>query len=191
MTALSPMDQPSIARTQRSDRGTWTLRQPIIASRAISRLSMPSTPLSAGARACGSLLIDREIARAREDRARLQAVEAADRVAEMRGVGIADILRQMREVDVLVGEVQQMPRALPGAERAERNAGLFLEQMQEARRRQIRPPRRSSPRSLARRQNLPSLDDRARHARIECRAAAALRRSTSVSNSALEKSSPA
>src|SRR4029453_18373024 len=53
----------------------------------------------------------------------------------MRGVGIADILRQMRKVDVLVGEMQQMPRPLPGAERAEGNAGLFLEQMQEARRR--------------------------------------------------------
>ena len=53
----------------------------------------------------------------------------------MRGVGIAYILREMREVDVLIGEVQQMPRPLPGAERAERNAGLFLEEMQEARRR--------------------------------------------------------
>ena len=50
----------------------------------------------------------------------------------MRGVGIADILRQMRKVDVLVGEMQQVPRALPGAEGAEGDAGLFLEQMQEA-----------------------------------------------------------
>src|SRR5438552_4071330 len=59
--------------------------------------------------------VDREIAGAGKDRARLQAVEAADRMAEMGGVRIADILREMREVDVLVGEVQQMPRALPGA----------------------------------------------------------------------------
>src|SRR5438445_626592 len=52
----------------------------------------------------------------------------------MRGVGIADILREMRKVDVLVGEMKQMPRPFPGAERTEGNAGLFLEQMQEARR---------------------------------------------------------
>src|SRR4051794_40203742 len=77
--------------------------------------------------------IDRKIPRADEDRARLQAVEAADRVAEMGGIGIADVLREMGEVEVLVGEVQQMPRALPGAEGAERDAGLFLEQMQETR----------------------------------------------------------
>src|SRR5947207_497109 len=79
--------------------------------------------------------VDREIPRAGKDRARLQAVEAADRVAEMRRIGIANILRQMRKVDVLVGEMQQMPRPLPGPERAERNPGLFLEQMQKARRR--------------------------------------------------------
>src|SRR5215813_11181349 len=66
--------------------------------------------------------VDREVARADEDRARLQAVEAADRVAEMRRVGIADVLREMSEVEVLVGEVQEMPRALPGAEGAEGNA---------------------------------------------------------------------
>src|SRR6185437_4595348 len=34
--------------------------------------------------------IDRKIARAGEDRARLQAIEPADRMAEMGGVGIAD-----------------------------------------------------------------------------------------------------
>src|SRR4051794_35155286 len=60
--------------------------------------------------------VDREIARAGKDRTRLQAVEAADRVAEMGGVGIADILREMGEIDVLIGEVQQMPRPLPGPE---------------------------------------------------------------------------
>src|SRR5258707_5449012 len=79
--------------------------------------------------------VDRQIPRAGKNRARLQAIEAADRVAEMGAVGIADILREMREVDVLVGEVQQMPRTLPGAERAERDSGLFLEEMKKARRR--------------------------------------------------------
>src|SRR6476659_6775649 len=57
-------------------------------------------------------------------------------MAEMRGVGVADVLRQVRQIDVLVGEMQQMPRALPGTKRAERYAGLLLEQMQEPRRRQ-------------------------------------------------------
>src|SRR3954465_7247668 len=57
-------------------------------------------------------------------------------MAEMRRIGIANVLRQMREIDVLVDEMQQMPRPLPGAECAERDAGLLLEQMQEARRRQ-------------------------------------------------------
>src|SRR3979409_997089 len=79
---------------------------------------------------------DRAIARAGKDRTRLQAIESSDRVAEMGGVGIADVLREMRQVDVLVGEVQQMPRALPGTEGTEGDVGFFLEQMQEARRRQ-------------------------------------------------------
>src|SRR6266568_5036890 len=57
-------------------------------------------------------------------------------MAEMRRVGVADVLRQVRQIDILVGKVQQMPRALPGAKRAKRDAGLFLEQVQEARRRQ-------------------------------------------------------
>src|SRR5258705_13833578 len=90
-------------------------------------------PRAIGANAAAG--VDRQIARAGKDRARLQAVKPSDRVAEMRGVGIADILREMRKVDVLVGEVQQMPRPLPGPERAERDPGFFLEQMQEARRR--------------------------------------------------------
>src|SRR3954464_10160062 len=72
----------------------------------------------------------------------------------------------MREVDVLVGEMQQMPRTLPGAERAERDSGLFLEQMQKARRRQ--PGLRGAAR---RRHRLAAesydLHDRPRHARIE------------------------
>ena len=57
-------------------------------------------------------------------------------MAEMRRIRIADILRQMREIDILVDEVQQMARPLPGAEGTERHAGLLLEQMQEARLRQ-------------------------------------------------------
>src|SRR5437667_6864047 len=57
-------------------------------------------------------------------------------MAERSRVGIADVLRQVRQIEMLVGKVQQMPRALPGAKRAERYAGLLLEQMQEPRRRQ-------------------------------------------------------
>src|SRR5262249_24087736 len=75
--------------------------------------------------------IDRQIPRAGEDRARLQSVEAADRVAEMRGVGIADVLSEMCKLEVLIREMKQMPRTLPGSERAEGDASLLLEQMQE------------------------------------------------------------
>src|SRR5258707_7621144 len=84
----------------------------------------------------GLAVVNREIPRAKKNRARLQSIEPADRMAEMRRVGIADVLRQMRQIDILVGKVQQVPRALPGAKRAERDAGLLLEQMQESRRRQ-------------------------------------------------------
>ena len=79
------------------------------------------------------LAVDRKVAGAREDRARLQPVKAPDRVAEMGGVGIADFLRQMRQIEVLIGEMQQVPRAFPGPEGAEGDTGLLLEQMQEAR----------------------------------------------------------
>src|SRR3954454_24079046 len=110
--------------------------------------------------------INRKIARADEDRARLQTVEAADRVAEMGGIGIADVLREMGEVEVLVGEVQQMPRALPGAEGAERDAGLFLEQMQET-----RSGKSGVRRACVRRHGLTreatDTGDRTRHARVE------------------------
>src|SRR3984957_14026386 len=81
--------------------------------------------------------VNRQIPRAREDRARLQSVEPADRMAEMRRVGVADILREVRQIDVLVDEMQQMPLPLPGAEGAKRYAGLLLEQMQEPGWRQI------------------------------------------------------
>src|SRR3954451_2032005 len=72
----------------------------------------------------------------------------------------------MRKVDVLVGEMQQMPRPLPGTERTEGNAGLFLEQMQEARRGQSRLG------GAARRRHrlaaeFSNLQTRARHAGIE------------------------
>src|SRR5260221_7501077 len=121
MTALSLMNQPSevggnLKAIMRAASAGF-LRQPAIVE------------------ACAIAAVDRQIARAGEDRARLQAIEAADRVAEMRGIRIADVLREMRKVDVLVGEMQQMPCAFPGAERAERDSRLFLEQMQEARRR--------------------------------------------------------
>src|SRR5258708_1246463 len=87
-------------------------------------------------------------------------------MGEMGGVGIADIRRPMRKVDVLVGEMQQMPRPFPGPERAEGNAGLFLEQMQEARRGE------SCLRGAARRRHrlageFSDLQNRARHAGIE------------------------
>src|ERR1700712_531644 len=154
MTALSPMDQPfdsrklSIAFAIMRPGSTGFLR--------------PCAIVGLGAAAGRK----RKIARAGKDRARLQPVEAPDRVAEMRRVGIADILREMREVDVLVREVQQMPRALPGAERTERDSGLFLEQMQEARRRQ---PRLRG--AACRRHRLAAefsdLHDRTRHPRIE------------------------
>src|SRR4051812_9507134 len=154
MTALSPMDQPfdsrklSIAFAIMRPGSTGFLR--------------PCAIVGLGA-AAG---IDRKIARAGKDRARLQPIEAADRVAEMRRVGIADILREMREVDVLVGEVQQMACALPGAERAERDPGLFLEQMQEARRRQARF-RGTACRRHRLAAKLSDLHDRARDPRIE------------------------
>src|ERR1700745_1190078 len=77
--------------------------------------------------------VDRKIPRAREDRAWLQPIKPADRMGKMRRIRIADVLREMREVDVLVGEIQEMPRPLPSAEGAEGDAGLLLEQMQEAR----------------------------------------------------------
>src|SRR6478752_2490655 len=110
--------------------------------------------------------VDREIARAGKNRTRHQAVEAADRMAEMRRIRIADILRQMRKVDVLVGKMQQMPGALPGAERTERDSSLLLEQMQEARWRQA-GFRRAACRRHRFAGEFSDLHDRPRHARIE------------------------
>src|ERR1700693_4544266 len=77
--------------------------------------------------------VDREVTVAREDRPRLQPVKVSDRVAEMGRVGIADFLGQMRQIEVLIGKVQQVPRTFPGAEGTKRDTGLHLEQVQEAR----------------------------------------------------------
>src|SRR5712691_2069155 len=110
--------------------------------------------------------VDREIAGAGENRARFQPIEPADRMAEVSRIGIADILRQMRKVEVLIGEVQQMPRALPGPESTKRDAGLLLEQVQEARRGQS-----SGCSTACRRHRLAAKPDDLRnrpdHARIE------------------------
>src|SRR5215213_11835954 len=76
--------------------------------------------------------IDRQIPRTGKDRARLQSVEPANRMTEMRRVGIADILRQTREIDFFVDEMQQMARPLPGPESAEGYPGLLLEKVQES-----------------------------------------------------------
>ncbi len=60
----------------------------------------------------------------------------------------------MRQIDVLVDKVQQMPRPLPGPEGAERNSSLLLEQMQEAGRRQIGGRRAAGRRQLSLREIL-------------------------------------
>src|SRR5258708_13769839 len=84
----------------------------------------------------------------------------------MRGVGIPDILRQMREIDVLVGKMQQMPRALPRPEGTEADTGLLLEEMQETRWRQ--PDLRGAACRRHRLAGKPTdLRDRSHHAGIE------------------------
>jgi hypothetical protein len=60
----------------------------------------------------GIVAVNREISRAQKDRTRLQPIEPAEGMAEVCRVGIADILRQLRKVEILIGEMQQMPRAL-------------------------------------------------------------------------------
>src|SRR5258705_11257360 len=93
----------------RSGRADHASGKPFLRQRAIGRRGRAA-------------VVDREIAGAGKNRARLQSVEAADRVAEMGGVGIADVLREVGGIDVLVGEMQQMPRPLPGPERTERDS---------------------------------------------------------------------
>src|ERR1700710_1470423 len=88
MTALSPMDQPFDSRKRSI---AFAIMRP-----GSTGFLRPCAIVGLGAPASE----DRKVARAGKDRARLQSVEAADRVAEMRGIGIADILREMREVDV-------------------------------------------------------------------------------------------
>src|SRR5438874_13617358 len=108
--------------------GASSFLRPAAIVRSGPRLAKASIVKHAGIAA-----VDRQIPRARKDRARLQSVEPADRMAEMRRIGIANILRQMRKINVLVDKMQQMPRPLPGAIGAERHSGLLLEQMQESR----------------------------------------------------------
>src|SRR6185312_528070 len=111
MTALSLMKRLQLQMARRAAAMMRAASLPFLRQPAILSLDAAAA-------------IDRKIAGAQKDGARLQSIEAPDRVAEMSGVGI---------VDVLIGEMQQMPRPLPGAERTEGDAGLLLEQMQEAR----------------------------------------------------------
>src|SRR5258706_12235503 len=104
--------------------------------RAIASRLRPPVAETGAIEDAGIAAINREIRRAQKNRARLQSIEPADRMAEMRRVGVADVLRQVRQIDILVGKMQQMPGALPGAKPAERYPGLLLEQVQEPRRQQ-------------------------------------------------------
>src|SRR5882724_8457945 len=172
MTALSLMDQLSIGSGLRvRSQCSWRIMRPapsdFLASTRYRRFQPPSGPsLAFGAKHARIAAVDREISRARENRARFQSIEPADLMAEVSRIGISDILCQMRKVEVLIGEVQQMPRAFPGAEGTERDASLLLEQVQEARRGQ------SSGCSTACRRHRPAgkrvdLRNRPDHARIE------------------------
>src|SRR4051794_24502734 len=154
MTALSLMDQPWV----------WTAAQRMlpIMRRALAGFLRQRATVGANTAAA----VDGEIARAGKDRARHQPVKPSDRVAEMGGIGITDVLGEMRQIDVLIGEVQQMPRTLPGSERTERDSGLLLEQMQETRRRQPRL-RRTACRRHRVAAEFSDLRDRAHDARVE------------------------
>ena len=65
-----------------------------------------------------------KVVRAGKDGAGLQAIEPSDRMAEMGGIGIAHVLRQVGKVKVLVDKMQQVARPFPGAEFAERHPDL-------------------------------------------------------------------
>src|SRR3954447_22770155 len=119
MTALSLMKPPCLARG--FDPAATIMGTPAadyLRPAAIAR-SRPSLAKTVAVEHAGIAAVDREIARARKDGARLQAIEPPDRMAEMSRVGVADTLRQMRQVDIFVDEVEQMPRPLPGPESAE------------------------------------------------------------------------
>src|SRR5215212_2717778 len=103
---------------------------------AANAASGPPLPEARVLSKVGIAAVDRQIPRTGKDRARLQSIEPPDRMTEMRRVGIADILRQMREIDFFVDEMQQMASPLPGPESAEGYSGLLLEKVQESRRRQ-------------------------------------------------------
>src|SRR5260370_16464816 len=114
MTALSLMDQPSMLervaeRTLLFEHdlfgkpvSTFPDHALAIMRPALAGFLRPRAIVGAN----GAAAVDRQLARPGKDRPRLQAVKPSDRVAEMRGVGIADIRREMREVDVLAGEVE-------------------------------------------------------------------------------------
>src|SRR4051812_42974344 len=108
MTALSLMRQPLVFKS--SAGGSCGDYPPASCVHPLSRgagLRPPVADVGAVEHA-GVAAVDREIPRAPENGARLQSIEAADRVAEMRRVGIADVLRQVRQIEILIGKVQQM-----------------------------------------------------------------------------------
>src|SRR5215216_271782 len=118
-----------VRRIMRPAKSRFLRPRAIVRSTAWLRAPLPERGT---VRNSGIAAVDREIPRAGEYGTRLQSIEPAERMAETGGVGVAYVLGQ---IDVFVDEMQQMPRALPGAERPERHAGLLLEQVQEPRRR--------------------------------------------------------
>src|SRR4051794_1851434 len=58
-------------------------------------------------------------------------------MAEMRGIGIADVQRHLREVAVAVYVMQQAAGTAPGSKAAERHTDFGLEEVQEAREREV------------------------------------------------------
>src|SRR5574337_625976 len=81
--------------------------------------------------------MDLQVARAVADGSRLQAEDLADRIAEVAGVRIAEVERDTGQVVASVDTIEEAPRPLPGPVRAEGNVGAFLEQVQEARSREV------------------------------------------------------
>src|SRR5437868_1941124 len=77
-------------------------------------------------------LVHGEPPRSREDVAGSQAVHLADRMAEMGRVRIAGVERDVGQRGALPHVAQQAAGALPGPEGAEGQAGLLLEEVQEA-----------------------------------------------------------
>src|SRR5216684_1654108 len=103
MTALSLMEEPSIWSTPGSrncpaDHASCDI--PLLASTRYRgggfRPPVAETGTVEDARLAA---VNRESPRAQKNRGRLAAIDPADRMAEMRRVGIADILRQVRQID--------------------------------------------------------------------------------------------